>query len=116
VAGAGSSGTTRIGGREGTRHEAAVKHRLPGVHDDGGAPAQQAADDFDRARGALRAVIGSDDRAVKCTAAVGHDQQRHVGVVEQAGGRRAQKSTRERAAPMRAARKHVRPDPMRGIQ
>jgi hypothetical protein len=105
----------RCGG-EGTHHEAAVKHGLPGVHDDGGAAAQQAADDLDRARGPMRAVIGRDYGAVERAAAVGHDQQRHVGVVEQAGGRGAQESTREGAAPARTARKHVRGDPVRGVQ
>jgi hypothetical protein len=94
-------------GVERAGREAAVEHGLPGVDDDRGMPTQHVTGNADRVPRPVRAVIGDGDRPVERATPVGHDQQRHVGPMQQARGRRAQQRTRERAATAASADEHV---------
>ena len=75
----------RCSGSERPCDEATVEQGLPGVHDDNRAACLKTTHGLDRAPRPVRAVICRDHGSVERSAAVGHDQQRDLGVMEQLG-------------------------------
>jgi hypothetical protein len=103
-------------GRQRSRSECAVELGLPGVHDDRGTTGEQWAGSSDGLPRPVRAVVREHDRAIEPTGPLGHDEERQLGVVQEARRRRTEEGPGETAPPAGTAHEDIRVGRAGGLQ